>query len=66
MSKSDAEVCANCSGDLTKDDLYVFSRSTMSSPWCNVCVQEENSRFLEERPSNAPRGYFTQLPRYLR
>ncbi len=57
--------CIDCGGPLSKEDLYVFSRSTMRDPWCNECVKKEDAKILEERPPDAPQGFFSSLPRYL-
>jgi hypothetical protein len=57
--------CHECGGPLTKDDLYVFRRSTMDFPWCGDCVKKEDARLVDARDPNDPVGFFRELPRYL-
>jgi len=58
-------VCKNCNGPVTKDDIKVYRLSSMSAPWCQMCVKEENKRILEEEHVPGTQARYRALPRYL-
>lgn len=59
------DICYKCKGLLEEEDLYVFKLSTMTHPWCNMCVKEEDARILSDRDPEDPPGFYRSLPDYL-